>query len=41
MVMQRSSNDRENSLKKYGDFETVYSIKIIPRRKWSWGIDDN
>ena len=29
------------SLKKYGDFETVYSIKIIPRRKWSWGIDDN
>jgi pyridoxamine 5'-phosphate oxidase family protein len=28
------------SLKKNGEFETVYSIKITPRRKWSWGIDD-
>lgn len=27
------------SLEKYGYFETVYSIKITPRRKWSWGID--
>ena len=29
------------SLIKYGDFETVYSIKITPRKKWSWGIDDD
>jgi pyridoxamine 5'-phosphate oxidase family protein len=27
------------SLEKYGYFETVYSIKITPRKKWSWGID--
>ena len=29
------------SLKSYGEFETVYSIKITPRKKWSWGIDDS
>ena len=29
------------SLEKYGYFETVYSIKITPRKKWSWGIDTN
>lgn len=29
------------SLEKYGEFETVYSIKITPRKKRSWGIDDN
>jgi pyridoxamine 5'-phosphate oxidase family protein len=29
------------SLEKNGDFETVYSIKITPRKKWSWGIDDD
>jgi pyridoxamine 5'-phosphate oxidase family protein len=28
------------SLKKYGEFETVHSIKLTPRKKWSWGIDD-
>jgi pyridoxamine 5'-phosphate oxidase family protein len=28
------------SLKNYGEFETVHSIKLTPRRKWSWGIDD-
>jgi pyridoxamine 5'-phosphate oxidase family protein len=27
------------SLEKYGYFETVYSIKITPRKKWSWGIN--
>lgn len=27
------------SLEKYGYFETVYSIKITPRMKWSWGIN--
>lgn len=29
------------SLEKNGHFETVYSIKITLRKKWSWGIDDN
>ena len=29
------------SLEKYGYFETVYSIKVTPRKKWSWGIDDS
>ncbi|MGH9964229.1 MAG: PPOX class F420-dependent oxidoreductase [Nitrososphaeraceae archaeon] len=29
------------SLEKYGYFETVYSIKITPRKKWSWGIETN
>jgi pyridoxamine 5'-phosphate oxidase family protein len=29
------------SLEDYGYFETVYLIKITPRKKWSWGIDDN
>ena len=29
------------SLEDYGNFETVYLIKITPRKKWSWGIDDN
>jgi pyridoxamine 5'-phosphate oxidase family protein len=29
------------SMEKYGKFEVVYSIKITPRKKWSWGIDDN
>ena len=28
------------SLKKYGEFETVHSIKLTPKKKWSWGIDD-
>jgi pyridoxamine 5'-phosphate oxidase family protein len=29
------------SMEKYGEFEVVYSIRITPRKKWSWGIDDN
>jgi pyridoxamine 5'-phosphate oxidase family protein len=29
------------SLEEYGYFETVYLIKVTPRKKWSWGIDDN
>jgi pyridoxamine 5'-phosphate oxidase family protein len=28
-------------LEKYGYFETVYSIRVTPKKKWSWGIDDN
>jgi pyridoxamine 5'-phosphate oxidase family protein len=27
------------SMEIYGEFEVVYSIKITPRKKWSWGID--
>jgi pyridoxamine 5'-phosphate oxidase family protein len=34
-------NRQGASLKEYGEFETVHSIKITPRKKWSWGIDDN
>lgn len=29
------------SMEIYGEFEVVYSIKIMPRKKWSWGINDN
>ena len=27
------------TLKKNGLFETIYLIKITPKKKWSWGID--
>lgn len=27
------------TLKKNGLFETVYLLKITPKKKWSWGID--
>ena len=29
------------SLEASGCFEIVYSIKVTPKKKWSWGIDDN
>jgi pyridoxamine 5'-phosphate oxidase family protein len=28
------------SIEKNGEFESVYSIKITPRKKWSWGVDN-